>query len=334
MEHGMDPAEKTAAAALVADIGGTNARFALSMAEADGCPGLHAVREYDVARFGSLAEAAAHYLAEMATPPQRAVIAVASAVTGDEIKITNNAWSFSIPALQRQLGLEQVQVINDFAAVGLAIPHLRPEQLRRIGEAAPPPGRRGAQHLAALGPGTGLGVCRLLRQDGRTLVLETEGGHIGFAPADSYELAILQHLLQRYPRVSFERLVSGPGLCNLYEAVCAVEGIAREAGTPEQIAARALQEGPQGACRRSVERFCAILGSFAGDVALVHGAWDGVYLGGGLTLRLLPWIERGDFRRRFEAKGRFQPLLQNVPTWAITHGQAGLLGASARALAQ
>ena len=319
--------------ALVADIGGTNARFALAAAGVGGRPHLVSVREFAVAQFGSPAEAIEFYLEQAgARRPRRAVIAVASPVSGDAIRLSNNSWSFSIRALQRQIGWSGIRVINDFAAIGMAIPHLVAADLQAVGEVSVPPAAAAAdRHYAALGPGTGLGVCRVVLRQGRPLVMETEGGHIGFAPGNAYETAILEYLAQRYPRVSVERLVSGPGLRNLHAAVCAIESRACEECAPEEITARA-QRGDDAACGRAVELFCAILGSFAGDVALLHGAWHGLYLGGGMTARLLPWIRGGEFRRRFEAKGRFHALMQGIPTQAITHAQAGLLGAAACAL--
>jgi glucokinase len=316
--------------ALVADIGGTNARFALAASDGEGGLVLNSVHEFTVAQFGSLAQAALHYLAQIEAPrPRRSVIAVATAITGDQVNLTNNPWSFSIRALQRDLGLDQIRVINDIGAIAMAIPHLARPQLEAIGAALPPATPdRADRHYAVLGAGTGLGVCRLLLRQGRAMVIESEGGHVAFAPGNDYEIAILQRLMKRHARVSVERLVSGPGLQNLYAAVCAVEGTAESASTPEAITAGATA-GSDAACRCAVEVFCSILGSFAGDVALMYGAWDGVYLGGGLTATLLPWIGRSQFRHRFESKGRFSALMQTVPTFAVTHAQPGLLGAGA-----
>ncbi|HEV3018392.1 MAG TPA: glucokinase [Burkholderiaceae bacterium] len=322
--------EKSAPSALVADLGGTNVRFALAQADRAGRPRLNCVSEFAVLQFASLSQAAEHYLARVDAPrPRRSVIAVASAVTGDRIRITNNPWSFSIAALKEELGLDEIHVINDFAAIGRAVPHLEPTELSSIGSASPRAQLHGAdRHYAILGPGTGLGVCRLMLREGRAVVIESEGSHIAFAPGSDYEIAILQHLMKRRPRVSVERLISGPGLHNLYQAICAIDGMAAAMDTPESITAGA-REGTDAACARAVELFCAILGSFAGDVALMFGAWDGVYLGGGLTGTLLPWICAGAFRRRFEDKGRFSSLMQTIPTSAIAHAQPGLLGAGA-----
>ncbi len=318
------------ASALVGDLGGTNVRFALAASDAQGRPTIGAVRAFAVAEFPGLAQAAMHYLGQIPGPPPGvAIIAVASAVTGDAIRMTNNTWSFSVSALKRELGMRDVRVVNDYAAIGRSLSLLTDGDLRRIGAVdriAPAPGRD--LSCCVLGPGTGLGVCHVVTRAGRTLVLDSEGGHIAFAPLNDYEMRLLQVLLDGRDRVSVERLASGPGLCTLHAAVRALEGMPAQRLTPEEVTA-AARDGSDASCVRAVELACAILGSFAGDVALVLGAWDGVYLGGGLTDTLLPWIERGAFRERFEAKGRFRPLMQKVPTLAITHPQPGLLGASA-----
>jgi glucokinase len=327
MDHPSDPV------ALVADIGGTNARFALATRDIQGRPLLTSMRELTVAQFDSMAHAAVHYLEQIdTTRPRRCVIAVASAVTGDEVKLTNNTWSFSIAQLQRQLGFEGIEVINDFAAIAMAIPHLTATELAPIGDAlVPASGLKSERRCAVMGAGTGLGVCGLLLRQGHCIVIESEGGHVAFAPGNEYEIAVLQFMMKRHVRVSIERLVSGPGLQNLYAAVCALEGTAATRQTPESITAGA-KVAADAACQRAVELFCSILGSFAGDVALTYGAWDGVYLGGGMTTTLLPWICSGEFRQRFENKGRCRSLMQKIPTSAICHAQPGLLGACARAL--
>ncbi|HET8882412.1 MAG TPA: glucokinase [Solimonas sp.] len=318
---------------LVADIGGTNARFALAEADASGRPRLRAVRELRAAAYPTLAAAARDYLAQSGQHAvRRGVFAVASPVTGDDIKITNNPWAFSIRALQTELDLDSLQLINDFAAVAHAVPHLSREDVVAIGgdgEALASERRDG--HYVVLGPGTGLGVGGLMLRHGEPLVIETEGGHVGFTPATPYELRLLEALWRDYPRVSAERLLSGQGLLNLYRAVCAVEGEAPELTTPEQISMQAAAM-PDGLCARCVALFCELLGGFAGDAVLMHGAWDGVYLAGGITQKLLTWLQRGALRSRFEAKGRFEPLLKRVAVLAITHPQAGLLGAVARGL--
>lgn len=321
--------------ALVADIGGTNARFALAHRPADGCIALDQIRVLTVAEHASPIEAARAYLdAVHAGVPGRAVFAVASPVHSDVVAFTNSRWTFSIEQLRRTLGLPGLCVVNDFAALSMAIPHLAAGDVDVIGTTAPQIGAQAADHrsYAAIGPGTGLGVGGLLIREGRPVVVESEGGHVAFAPADDYEIAILRQLWGSYPRVSNERLISGHGLLNLYRAACAIEGVPAALDAPEAIVAAADTE-PDGIAGRTVLRFCAMLGGMAGDVALTLGAWDGVYLGGGIAMKLSTWLARSDFRLRFESKGRHAPLMQKIPTLCIRHPAVGLLGAAAFAAA-
>lgn len=325
--------------ALVADIGGTNARFALAHRNADGGLALDQIRVLTVAEHASPIEAAHVYLdAVHAGMPGRAVFAVASPVHSDVVAFTNSRWTFSIEQLRQALGMPGLRIVNDFAALSMAIPHLAASDVESIGTTAPQPGAQvGAQSAdhrsyAAIGPGTGLGVGGLLIREGRPVVVESEGGHVAFAPADDYEIAILKQLWGSYPRVSNERLISGPGLLNLYRATCAIEGVPAVLDTPEAIVARADAE-PASICGRIVLRFCAMLGAVAGDAALTLGAWDGVYLGGGIAMKLSAWLSRSDFRARFDNKGRHAPLMRKVPTLCIRHPAVGLLGAAAFAAA-
>jgi len=316
--------------ALVADIGGTHARFGLALPARAGRPQLVAVRRYFAAEFASVTEAAAHYLQDVGPgrEPTRGVFAVASAVTGDVIKITNNPWTFSIRAVGQDLGLSALRVVNDFSALSRTLPLLDPDELWSIG-----PGRGRAPSLngnatyAVLGPGTGLGVGCLAIRDGHAVTIDSEGGHAGFAPGSAYELKILEILSGQFGRTSAERLISGAGLMNVYKAVCAVEKISPEAGLPEEITEQARTR-PGAVAARAVGLFCEMLGSFAGDAALMFGAWDGVFLAGGVAQKVLPWLETGGFRQRFEAKGRHQPLMRSVPTQVVVCPHPELLGAA------
>ncbi len=313
---------------LVADIGGTNARFALTRADGPERPELEALRQVATVDHPSLLDALRAYLEQQRQRPSRAVLAVASAVTGDAIKITNNPWAFSIAELSQSLAMP-VSVINDFTAMASVLPVLGIDDLRGIGQAQ---ARKlsDSRCYAVVGPGTGLGVGGVIVRDGRAVVIESEGGHVGFSPGNAYELELLRVLLPRYGRVSAERLVSGTGLVNLHDAVCQIEGQAAPSLTPEQISAAAEAE-PDGRCARTLQVFAELLGSFAGDVALCFGAWDGVFLPGGVTQKLLPWLERGGFRRRFDDKGRHGAILRAIPTQVIVHPQAGLLGTAVHA---
>jgi len=318
---------------LLADIGGTNARFALS-AEAPATALIDSsIRDYRVRDFASLAAAAQHYQHELGVVSRQAVMAVAGRVDGDSIQMTNHHWQISIASTRSELALEALEVINDFKAMALAVPMIGPQQIVPVGPVGvlTSPLERAAT-WAVIGPGTGLGVAALLRRDGRYQVVETEAGHSGFAPCNGDELALLGQLQKSFGRVSNERLISGAGLRHIYQALCALAGREAEVLSPEQISARAATcTDPQ--CVQTMETFAAVFGAIAGDSVLNFGAWDGIYLSGGMLPTLLPWLQRGRFRERFEDKGRFRSALQNVPTLAIVHPQPGLLGAAVAAAA-
>lgn len=311
---------------LVADIGGTNVRFALVPTSDDAPLTLQNVNRYQTADYASFAEAAAIYLRDhcRAGRPRCAAIAVAGIVRGDQVRITNCPWQFTLSGLRHDLDLQHLHALNDFAAVAHAVPALQPhEQIALGGHWSAPVPERGS--FAVLGPGTGLGVGGVRRAASEWLVLDSEGGHCAFAPVGEEELALLADLQRRFGRVSYERLLSGQGLANIYAAL---KHNGAEALPPEQITALAL--GRQDAtCGKAVRMFCEVLGSFAGDTALMLGAWDGVYLAGGLIDVLRePLCALRSFRERFEAKGRFASALASVPTFAIAHPNPGLLGAS------
>ncbi len=318
--------EHKTGATLIADLGGTNVRFAIAQTALDR-PLLEAsIRHYAVADFPSMSAAARQYLDEISIQPARAVFAVAGHVEGDEVRITNLPWVISNAQIRGDLGLTSLRIVNDFAGMSMSVPLLAAQDLQRIGSATP---RAAADTctIGVIGPGTGLGVGAYLVRDGKPLVLETEGGHVAFAPGTPEEIEILGLLSKRYGRVSNERLICGSGLVNIYQALCTISGVAAQNFSPEQISQHAQQE-TDALCQRAIDIFCAVLGSIAGDLALAIGAWDGIYLAGGIVPRLLPWLQRGEFRRRFEDKGRFATTMQTVPTMAITYAYAGLLGAA------
>ncbi len=316
---------------LLADIGGTNLRFALcESAQVPLRP--DSVRRYRAAEHSSLGEAAARYLEEIGARPGQAVFAIAGRVDAGEVKITNLPWTVSAATVAQQLGLASVRLVNDFAAQSRCLPLLRVPDLERLGAPAAP--ELDGSHdrcVAVVGPGTGLGVGALLRRQGRTIVLETEGGHLSFAPGTDEEIAVLNHLRRDFGRVSNERLICGSGLVNLYGAVCAITAAPRRATTPEQVM-QGANDASDAQAVRAIDLFAEILGAIAGDLVLAYGAWDGVFLGGGLLEPLLPTLRRGGFRARFDAKGRFTPTMAQIPTIAVRHPNPGLLGAAGIAL--
>ena len=315
-------------ALLVADIGGTNARFALADPHAATPLLADSVREFPVAAFPSLAEAAAHYLQERGAQAHGGVFAVAGRVNGDEARITNHPWVISRSRTRDMLGFEQVHLINDFAAQAMAIRLFGPDDVVRIGapDWSPAPPAQ-ARTYAVLGPGTGLGVGGLIVRDGRCHPLQTEGGHVSFPPGTPEEIRILELLSAQFGRVSNERLVCGPGLVNIHRALCQIAGVDPGLPTPRDISERAAAGDALG--MRAVDVFCAVFGAIAGDLVLTLGAWDGVFLTGGLVPRMLDSLRHSGFRQRFEAKGRFSPNMAQVPSLAVMHPQAGLLGAAA-----
>lgn len=304
---------------LIADIGGTNARFALAR---DGT--VERVQILHTADYPNLPQAARHYLAELADPlrPSEAAFAVAGPVGGERIGLTNQNWSFSVPEVRRELGFSDVLVVNDFAATAMAIPHLAPADLMRIGaegEAA------AVGPIALLGPGTGLGMACLLRAGSGWRHLPSEGGHATMPAATEEESLILAALRRRFGHVSAERLLTGAGLVHLYEVLAELGGTAARALEPADVTAAALA-GSDPYCTRALDMFCAMLGTVAGNVALTFCATGGVYVAGGIVPRFKERFAASEFRRRFEAKGRLGQYLRAIPTWLILHPWPALLG--------
>ena len=319
---------------LLADLGGTNVRFGIADPAREVPLLAESVRRYKVEDFESLAEAAKHYLKSTGLHAQRAVFAAAGRISdGQTVQITNNPWAISARTMQTELKLDSVHLVNDFAAQSMAVMLLQPKDLVAVGKLPLPKlGAKEEQTFVIVGPGTGLGVGGLLLRGGKCSVLQTEGGHAGFAAHTAEDIEILKRLNQRYGRVSNERLICGNGLVNLYGALCEIAGQAPEELKPEDITARA--SAGDATCVQVVETFAGIFGSVAGDLVLTLGAWDGVYLTGGLVPILLPWMDRGHFRERFEAKGRFRDTMEQVPTQAIMNPEPGLIGAAALAIVE
>lgn len=310
---------------LLGDIGGTHARFAW---QAHAQAPLTDVAVYPCAESASLLMAIRRYLqAQGRGAPPQCAIAIANPVTGDAVRMTNHDWSFSIAELTRELGCERLVVINDFTAQALALPALGPTDLQRVGGGAAVAG----EAMAVLGPGTGLGVSGLVPAAGGAYApIAGEGGHATLASNDEPEARVLQQLHRRYGHVSAERALSGPGLVNLYDGVCALDGAAPEALAPADVMSRA-QAASDARCVLALDLFCRFLGDVAGNLALTLGARGGVFIGGGIVPRLGERFAALPFRSRFDDKGRFRSYLEAVPVWVITAPAPALLGA-ARAL--
>jgi glucokinase len=307
---------------LVGDVGGTNCRFAMTDVGAEGA--LIDPRGFEREGYDTLEAAIDHYLDGRASPAE-AVIAVAGPVIDGRADLTNGRWKMSDSALVAH-GFRRARLINDYEALALSVRRLRPADLADIGDV-----RAGKGTVAIIGAGTGLGVGALVRDAKGETVAVTEGGHIAFAPTDETEVAILGILTARFGRVSVERLLSGPGLVNIYEALARLDGIEALDLSPEDVVHRAAH-GEDRQCEQALDRFCRIYGAVAGDFALAFGATGGVYLGGGIAPRLIDTLRKSGFRQAFEAKGRFRDYCSAIPTKIILHPHAALLGAAAAAI--
>jgi len=310
---------------LVGDVGGTNARFAL----VDSQGHIRHPRSFPARDYASLADVMGEYLEQTAgrRRPARAVIAVAGPVVAGEIEFTNLDWHISEGDLLAQFEFEAVKLVNDFAAQAMACTLLEPDDLRPLG-----PGIRGAEGpVVVLGAGTGFGVAGLARGDRGDIAIATEGGHAGFAPTDEVEIEIWRRLKVRYGRVSIERLLSGPGVFDLYLALAEIEGANAELPDDKGVIEAANAGEPRAAA--TVDRFCGILGSVAGDLALSFGARGGVFVSGGLAPRIADRLAASNFRSRFEDKGRLSDYVAQIPTSLVLHPYPAIVGA-ARELAQ
>ncbi|GAB6847963.1 MULTISPECIES: bifunctional transcriptional regulator/glucokinase [Paraburkholderia] len=306
---------------LLADIGGTNARFALETGPGD----ISQVMVYPCAEYPGVAEVIKKYLKDTKIGRvNHAAIAIANPVDGDQVRMTNHDWSFSIEATRRALGFDTLLVVNDFTALAMALPGLTDAQRVQVGGGQ----RRPNSVIGLLGPGTGLGVSGLIPADDRWIALGSEGGHASFSPQDEREDLVLQYARKKWSHVSFERVAAGPGIEVIYRALAARDKkrVAASLDTSE-VVKRALQGDELSA--EAVECFCGILGTFAGNIAMTLGSLGGIYIGGGVVPRLGEFFERSSFRQRFEAKGRFETYLANIPTYVITAEYPAFLGVSA-----
>jgi glucokinase len=310
------------------DIGGTNARFGW---QAQPQAPISHVQVLPCAEHPTLVDAALSYLqAQGLAAPACAAFGIATAVHSDQVAMTNHHWAFSVDHVRQALGLQRLLLLNDFTALALALPQLRPEQLRQVGA-----GRAAAGAAVALiGAGTGLGVSGLLPMGhpGQYLPLSGEGGHVTLSAQSELEFRVISLLRKRYGHVSAERVVCGAGLVELYHALCELCGDqGLEITTPADVMARA-QAQPGSTAHEAVELFCGFLGSVAGDLALTLGARGGVYIGGGMVPRLGDRFKDTPFRARFEAKGRFSAYLQAIPTWVIDSPVSPALEGASQAL--
>lgn len=317
---------------LIADIGGTNARFALvpvldnsdSLSESQ----ISHIQTLSATEYPHIEDAIRHYLENLPEDikrPQHGVMAIACPTDKDEITMTNNKWSFSVSAVRDSLGLKSLEFINDFYAVANAVPYLSKEAVVQIGSGEAKKG----MPCVVTGPGTGLGLGAVVYDaHGHAITVQGEGGHSHFAPVDDTEVFILNYLQEKYPRVSVERLISGHGLENIYEALFYKKHDQKKVMKAADIS-KLAQDGSDDICRQSLDYFCAIFGSFTGDAALMYGAKGGVFIGGGIMPRMIDYLKNSQYRKRFTEKARLSGYVTEIPTFVIISDQPGLLGAAA-----
>lgn len=318
------PAQPHAETRLLADIGATYARFCIER-----LPGrFEHVAVLPCADYPGFTAVVQAYLDSLpqGIHPRHGAVAIANPIEGDWVRMTNRDWAFSIQEAQRQLDLTTLLVVNNFTALAMSLPRLGAEGRHQVGGGEPQP--NGV--IGLIGPGTGLGVSGLIPSGDRWVTLATEGGHVNFAPSDDRELRILQFAWKTMPRVSAERLLSGPGLELIHQALADGRPGGGGALGAAEIVRRAL-DASDPLCSEAVEVFCGMLGSMASDLALTLGATGGIYVGGGIVPRLGELFDRSPFRARFEAKGRFSSYVARIPTYVLTaenpafHGVSSLL---------
>lgn len=314
-------------ARLLADIGGTNARFAWQAAP--GAP-ITDVQVLPGAQYPTLQAAMHAYLDGLGRgAPAAVAIAIANPITGDQVRMTNHDWAFSQSAVKAEFGLRTLRMLNDFTALALALPDLPAAELRQVGGGAAVPGVA----MGLVGAGTGLGVSGLLPDGhGGWVPLEGEGGHVTLPATTARERTVMDGLIRRYGHASAERVCCGQGLVDTCAILCEADGVvAQGLDSASAVSEAALKAGhPQ--ALETLNIFCAMLGSVAGNLALTLGARGGVYVGGGIVPRLGAWFDASPFRERFDNKGRFTGLLQGMPVWVITSAQSPALLGAARAL--
>lgn len=305
---------------LVADIGGTNARFALETAPQQ----IEKVEVLPCNDYDTVVDAIREYLSRVGNPTiSHASIAIANPILGDWMQMTNHHWAFSIETTRQALHLENLILLNDFTAQALAITKMPKEELVQIGGFKKVPDAP----KAVIGPGTGLGVSGLIPSKSGWVPLAGEGGHVSFAPFDDAEIMIWQYAKKKYGHVSAERFLSGAGLVLIHETLAAREGVKRQKLTPAEISDRALS-GSSPLCRLTLDIFCAMLGTVSSNLALTLGASGGVYLCGGIIPRFIDYFKNSPFRNRFESKGRFDAYLAAIPVYIVLSKYPGISGAA------
>lgn len=308
-------------ARLVADIGAAHARFALETSQGK----FESICSLNCNDYSGIEPLLRAYLANhSATTVRHAAFAIANPVDGDFLRMTNRDWTFSIEDIRQKFGLQTLLITNDFAALAMSLPALQKKDLVQIAGGAPVP----KSVIGLLGPGTGLGVSALIPTSDGFITLNSEGGHVNFAPSDEREFAIFQHAKLEWQHVSAERIISRPGMEMIYRALAK-----RNQSNAPPLSSKAIMSGAlsdhNALCIETLDCFCGLLGSFSGDLALSLSAVGGIYIAGGIVPQMLEWFAKSTFRARFEAKGRFSAYLAQIPTYVITTDNAAFYGMSA-----
>ncbi|MEO5577688.1 MAG: glucokinase [Sphingomicrobium sp.] len=308
------------------DLGGTHVRFAIAHVAGGKVVALSEPVTLKSGDYDGIPAAWADFERRSGVaPPKSVALSVAGPVVDGVVQMTNLPWRIEHSALERELGLERLVLVNDFESVGHAVAQAKPDDFQYLcgpDEAFPEAGS-----ISIVGPGTGLGVAQLWRGDGGYRIVPSEGGHIGFAPVDAFEDGLLDRLRARFGRVSVERVAAGPGISDIYEALGGEDRCDSDPFEDKNIWTRAT-DGDDPLARAAVEHFCLVLGSVAGDIALAHGA-NGVVIAGGVGRRLRDFLPTSGFGERFVAKGRFGEALKRLPVKIITLAEPGLVGAAA-----
>ncbi len=307
-----------ASSSLIADIGATNARFALADSK-----GIYEQKILQCEEYPTIVDAAKAYLQDLGQKPKRAAFAIAGPVGGDYFEMTNHHWKFSIRDTQSTLGLDQFELMNDFKAIALGIPHLKKEDLMQVGgkQTAIPHGT-----IGIIGPGTGLGVASLFWDGTGYRANAGEGGHVTMPARTQREFDIFRTLRYKYHHISAERVCSGKGLVNIYNAIKILDGHDNlPERTAEKISEAALAKSCP-VCVESLDKMMGFLGTVAGDLAVTLGATGGIYIAGGIPTKLGEYFFNSRFRESFEAKGRYESYLKPIPTWLINHPNIAFVG--------
>ncbi len=309
---------------IVADIGGTNARFGLVTASKNNQPVIENIEVLDGTAYETLQKAMRAYIDQIGiATPKSACVAVAGPIEGDEASMTNLNWSFTQSGIKKEFKFEKFSAINDFTALALASSQLQKEDLIVIREGK----IEEFGNKAILGPGTGLGVGGLVHSSDGWLPIPSEGGHANIAPATDLECEIIKAAIAQHGHVSAEIFISGPGLVRLYKALASVRDQQAQDLEPKDVTAKAL-DNSDALCHETLQLFCSFIGNFSGNLALTYGAKGGVYLAGGILPRFVDFLRGSEFNHRFEQKGVMSHFLEDIPVSIMSHEQPGLLGSA------